>query len=242
MGMARLSGMGFVAAGFALALGCSSNKTVAKVDDSGLSRLNESQMEPVDDARVEEGHAHDAVAKARANEADARARFEVARSERDVAEAQLKRSVAERDMLKKQYADRETIARAANDIDAATQRIRANDLKLEYLKKMIEVATTERSLAEAHLETASAMTEQAKYRAMRKANAPQADAVNGGSLDARVADAQLHEAQLRRVSAEKRTGAVDSYNRWQELDSKVRTLARPENIPVPPPTSGEPTR
>lgn len=240
--MARFTGMGFMAAGLALALGCSSNKTVAKVDDSGLSRLNESQMEPVDDARVEEGHAHDALAKARANEAEARSRFEVGKSERDVAEAQLKRSIAERDMLKKQYADRETVARAANDIDAATQRIHATDLKLEYLKKMIEVASTERQLSEAHLETASALTEQAKYRAMRHANAPQADAVNGGSLDSRVADAQLHEAQLRRASAEQRTAAVDTYNRWQELDSKVRTLARPENIPVPPPTTGEPTK
>src|SRR5437870_8403651 len=80
-----------------VAAACSSEKPVAKVDDSGLARLNESQMEPVDEARIEEGRAHDALAHARANEADARARFEVARSERGVAEAQLKRALAEHD-------------------------------------------------------------------------------------------------------------------------------------------------
>src|SRR3954466_4483662 len=33
-----------------LALACSSQKPAAKLDDSGLARLNESQMEPVDEA------------------------------------------------------------------------------------------------------------------------------------------------------------------------------------------------
>src|SRR6267143_3450604 len=87
-----------------------SQKAPAKLDDSGLSRLNEQQMQPVDDARIEAGRAHDAVARARAAEAEARSRLEVAKSERDVAEAQLKRAVAERDMLKKEYADRARIA------------------------------------------------------------------------------------------------------------------------------------
>src|SRR5438105_13137145 len=79
----------------AVGLGCSQAKPVARVDDSGLARLDERQMEPVDDARVEEGRAHDAVAKARANESEARARLEVAKSERAVDEAQLRRALAE---------------------------------------------------------------------------------------------------------------------------------------------------
>src|SRR5204863_4111681 len=90
--------------GILLAVACSSQKPAARVDDSGLARLNEAQMEPVDEARVEEGRARDALARARASEADGRARLEVARSERSVSEAQLKRAQAEKDLLKRQYA------------------------------------------------------------------------------------------------------------------------------------------
>jgi hypothetical protein len=50
--------------GAVLAIGCAHHQeAVAKVDDSGLSRLNETQMEPVDEARIEEGRANDAVAR-----------------------------------------------------------------------------------------------------------------------------------------------------------------------------------
>ena len=233
---------GVMAGSLALAVGCASNKPVQKVDDSGLSRLNESQMQPVDDARIEEGHAHDALAKARANEAEARSRFEVAKSEHDVAEAQLKRSMAERDMLKKQYADRDAVAHAENDIRGAQERIKATDLKLEYLKRMIEISVTDRQLAEAHVNTAGAVTEQSKYRAMKAGNAPQVEAINGSSIDARVAEAQVKEGQLRKEAADQRSGAVDLYNRWQQMEAQVRTVARPENLPVPAPNVGEPTK
>src|SRR5258705_8985844 len=88
----------------ALVAACShqQQKPQARVDDSGLARLDEQQMQPVDDARVEEGRARDAVARAKANEADARARLAVANTERGVADAQLKRAQAERELLKKQ--------------------------------------------------------------------------------------------------------------------------------------------
>src|SRR5438874_11322175 len=72
------------AAGVLVLAGCAQHREMTKVDDSGLSRLNESQMVPVDDARIEEGRANDAVARARAAEADAKARLEVAKSERSV--------------------------------------------------------------------------------------------------------------------------------------------------------------
>jgi hypothetical protein len=220
----------------------SGQKEVTKVDDSGLHRLNENQMEPVDDARVDQGRAQDAMAKARAAEAEARSRYEVAKSEHDVAEAQLKRSRAEREMLKKQYADRDAMARAENDINGAQQRIKATELKLDYLKKMIDVAATERTLAEAHADTAAALTEQAKYRAMRAGNAPQVQNINGAAIESRVADAQLKEAQLKRNAADQRTAAVDTYNHWQELEAKSKAMARPENMPTPPPAISEPTK
>src|SRR5256885_17190591 len=84
-----------IAIGSALiAVACSSQKPAARMDESGLSRLNESQMEPVDDARGEEGRAHDAAARTRADEADARARLEVARSGRRGARGEPERALA----------------------------------------------------------------------------------------------------------------------------------------------------
>lgn len=223
-----------------IAAACSSQKQAAKVDDSGLARLNEAQMEPVDEARVEEGRSQDALSRARANEADARSRLEVAKSERGVADAQLKRAQAERDLLKKQYADKDKMAAVDQEIAGAQDRIRATDLKLQYMQQMIGVAEAERRLAESHVHTARAMTERAKYRAMKAGNAPQAESVNAGEVDQRVAEAEGQEANLRREVAQRRSGAVDLYNRWQQADARARTLARPSTLSVPPPT-GEPT-
>ena len=228
-------------AGALLAVGCSQNRAMTKVDDSGLSRLNESQMQPVDDARIEEGRANDAVAKARANEADARARLEVAKSEKDVSEAQLKRSMAERDLLKKQYGTPDQMSRAEQDIQSAQDRVKATDYKMQYLGRMITVAETERKASEAHVATAHATTEQAKYRAMKAGNAPQAGAVNVGDLDQQVATARSHEAELQKAAAEQRSEAVALYNRWEQADSSARTLRQPENLSVPPPM-GEPAK
>jgi len=208
---------------------------MTKVDDSGLSRLDETQMAPVDDARIEEGRANDAVARSRAAEADARARFEVAKSERDVSEAQLKRSVAERDLLKKQYAPRDQQVQAEENIQAEQDRIKATDLKIKYLGQLIAVAETERKASEAHVATAHAATEKAKYRAMKAADAPQAGAVNPGDLDQQLAAAQAKEAELQKLAGEQRSASVNLYNQWQQADSRVRTLARPTNIPVPEP-------
>jgi hypothetical protein len=226
-----------------LAFGCTSaNREVVRADDSGLARLNEAQMEPVDNARVEEGHAQDAVAKAKATEADARARLEVAKSEKAVSEAQLKRSLAERDLLKKQYASKDALTRADEEISAAQDRVKATDLKIAYLSQMIGVAEAERKAAEAHLLTAQDKTEQAKYRAMKAGNAPQADVVNGAEIDKRLAEAQGREADYQKQAADRRSRAVDLYNQWQQADSRARTLARPENLPVPPPTMSEPSK
>ena len=57
----------------------------------------------------------------------------------------------------------------------------------------------------------------------------------------RVAEAQVREAQLRKQAADLRASAVDAYNNWQQTDARVRTLARPESIPVPPPTGPDST-
>jgi hypothetical protein len=226
--------------GALMAAACSSQKPVARVDDSGLSRLNESQMEPVDDARVEEGRAHDALAKARANEADARARLEVARSERTVAEAQLKRALAEKDLRKKQYASKDQMAEIDEEIAGAQDRLKASDLKLQYLQQMVSVAEGERKLDETHVVTAQALTEQAKYRAMKNANAPQAGSVNPGEVDHRVATAQAQEANFLKEVSQRRAKAVDLYNRWQAADTNARKLARPSTTTsVPPPPTAE---
>ena len=224
--------------GAALGFACASHKQVAKLDDSGLARLNESQMEPVDTARIEEGRAQDALAKARAAEADARAHVEVAKSERSVADAQMKRAVAQKDLLKKQYASKDQMAQADQEIAAASDRIKAADFKLQYLNQMIGVAESERKAAEAHVQTAQALTEQAKYRAMKAGNAPQAESVNGADLDKRVAELRGNEANFQREAGERRSKAVELYNRWQQADASARSLASsPSTLPVPPPTA-----
>ena len=229
--------MAWAATGMLVLAGCASHqRELTKVDDSGLARLDEGQMGPVDDARIEEGRAQDAVAKAKAAEADAKARLEVAKSEKDVGDAQLKRSIAERDLLKKQYAPRDQVVQAEENIQAEQERIKAIDLKLKYLDQLAKVAAREREATEAHVVTAHAATEKAKYDAMRAANAPQADAVNAGDLQQQLASAQARESELQRKAGEQRSIAVNLYNQWQQADSRVRTLARPTNIDVPPPT------
>ena len=224
----------------ALAACASQHQEAAKIDDSGLARLNEDQMAPVDDARIEVGRAQDAVARGKAAEADARAQVEVAKSDKAVAEAQLKRALAERDLLKKQYAGKDALARSDESVRASQERVKAADLKLQYLNQLVAVRETERKAAEAHVLTAQALTEQAKYRAMKEGKAPQADVVNPGDVDHRVASARSQEANLEKSAADQRTKAVDLYNRWQQADAAVRTLAQPTNLPVPPPVS-EPT-
>jgi chromosome segregation ATPase len=228
--------------GMLLASACSSQKPAAKLDDSGLARLNEAQMEPVDEARVEEGRARDALARARATEADARARLEVARSERAVSEAQLKRATAEKDLLKRQYASKDQMAEIDQEIAGAQDRLKATDLKLQYLQQMIGVAESERRVAEAHVVTTQALTEQSKLRAMKAGNAPEAGSVNAGDVDKRVATAQANEANLLKEVAQRRSNAVDLYNKWQQADASSRTLARPSTLSVPPPTGTEQPR
>ncbi len=224
-----------------VAAACSSQKPVAKVDDSGLARLNDTQMEPVDEARIEEGRAKDDLARARANEADARARLEVAKSDRAVADAELKRALAERDLLKKQYADETQMADVEQEIAASQGRIRASDLKLQYLQQMIGVAEAERGAAEAHVTTTEALTEQAKYRAMKAGNVPQAGSVKAADVDRRVAAAQSRESKALNEVAKRRNAAADLYSRWQQADARTRTLARPTPMPVPPPKDAGPT-
>ena len=227
----------------ALVLSCASGpKPAPKVDDSGLSRLDETQMQPVDDARIEVGRAQDSLARVRANEADAQARLTVAKAEREVADAQLKRALAERDLLKKQYAPQDQLARADEEVRAGQDRIRAADMKRQYLERMVQVAQADRNAAAAHVDTANALVEQAKLRAMRAADVPQAESANSGTIDSRVAESQVREAQLRKEAADLRAGAVDAYNKWQQVDVRVRTLARPEPMPVPPPNETQPTR
>jgi len=128
------------------------------------------------------------------------------------------------------------MAKVEADINASQQRIQAADLKRQYLERMLQVAQAESKLAQSHLKTAEAMTEQAKLRAMRGANVPQAESANAGEIDSRVAQLQSSEAQERKRAADLRASAVNLYNKWQETDSRVRLLARPDSIPVPPPT------
>lgn len=220
-----------------LAAACGGTKKAAvKIDDGALARLNEQQMKPVDEARIEEGRARDFQARAHAGVQDSKAKMDVAKAERDVAAAQLNRAKAELDMLQKQKADTKDILRAKADLQNAQDRVRAADLKIDYLNRMVGIAGLEEQLAAQHAEVAKASTERAKFQALQAAGSNEVRDMNAGEIDRRLADAQLKESQLRKSAADKRVELVDSYNKWQELDSKVRTSPAP--VPSAP---AEPT-
>lgn len=213
-----------------------------RIDNSSLTHLNEQQMQPVDDARIEDGRARDALARAKANETEARTRVEVAKAEKDVSVAQLNRAKAEHDLLVQQKAAPAEQARAAQARKDAEDRVRASDLKIDYLGKMVEVSGKETALADAHAQVTTALVERAKYHALQAGDPNQLQGVDAAKIDAQVAELQVKESNARREAADKRVAAVDSYNRWQELDAKVRTAAAPPNEKLAPPVASQPSQ
>jgi hypothetical protein len=219
----RKLGMGL---GLLLAVGCAHHQE-AKLDDSGLAKLNNDQMGPVDDARLDLGRAQDLASKARANEADAKARVEVAKSEREVAEAQVKRAAAQRDLLKKQYADKDALSQSDADVSAAQEAMKAQDLKLEYLNQNVAACAAERNAAEAHVLTQEALVEQSKYQAMQQGGAPQTASINPAQLDSRLAEARKREADAQKQAIDRRTQAKELHDRWARVDPKAGTMGAP---------------
>jgi hypothetical protein len=223
--------------------GCAHEKKTAqmeRVDDSSMTRLNEEQMQPVDDARIEEGRARDALARAKANESEARTRVEVAKAEKDVAVAQLNRAKAEHDLLLKQKVAPAQQGRAAQARSDAEERVRAADLKIEYLGRMVEVSAKEVALADAHAQVSTAMVERAKVRVLQASDPNQLQGADPAKIEAQVAQLQAQESSARKEAADKHVAAVDSYNRWQELDARVRNAAVPANTKPPPPVASQP--
>ena len=209
---------------------------MTRVDDGALARLNEQQMQPVDDARIEEGRAKDGLARAKLAVADSKAKIEVAKAEREVAVAQLNRTKAEADLLNQQKADLKDIERAKLDAQMAAERVRAVDLKIDYLNKTIGIANLEQEVATQHAIVAQEVTERAKYQALQQGQPNQVRDINPASLDSQLANAQAKEAQLRKQAADQRVALVEVYNKWQELDAKVRSAPAPQNSPPPQPT------
>ena len=222
--------------------GCAHEQKTAmeRIDDSSMTRLNEEQMQPVDDARIEEGRARDALARAKANESEARTRVEVAKAEKDVAVAQMNRAKAEHDLMVKQKGAPPEHARAAQARTDAEDRVRAADLKIEYLGKMVEVSAKEVALADAHAQVSTAMVERAKTRVLQVSDPNQLQGVDPPKLEAQVAQLQAQESSARKEAADKRVAAVDSYNRWQELDARLRNAVVPVNAKPPPPVASQP--
>jgi hypothetical protein len=210
-----------------LLAGCSHEKPVQTIDNGALVRLSEGQMQPVDDARVEEGRARDNVARAAAGVQEAKAKIEIAKAERDVATAQQKRTQAELEMLQKQKADATDIDRAKQDLTIAQQRVQAVDFKLDYLSRSVGISQGEQRVAEQHAQVAAAAVEKAKFGALHAADPNQVRDINVGVIDQRLAEAQSREAQLRKDVADQRVELVESYNKWQDLDAKVRTAPPP---------------
>jgi hypothetical protein len=229
------------ALGLAVLVGCAHDKQAAteRVDSSSMTKLNEQQMQPVDNARVEEARAQDALARAKASEAEAHTRVAVAKAERDVSTAQLNRAKAERDLLTQQKASPGEVARASANTKTAEDRVHASDLKIDYLNKMIGVAERETHLADLHAQAQAAMVERAKYQALAAADPNQIQGVNGARIESQIASLQAAEATARKEAADKRVEAVDSYNKWQEMDARVRTAAVHDMSMPPSPTSDQ---
>ena len=242
----RIAGWWGAGAAFGVAalLGCAHGNqqsgALEHIDNSSLTRLNEQQMQPVDDARIEQGRAADALARAKANENEAHTRVEVAKAERDVATAQLNRYKAEHDLLVQQKAAPADQARAAEAQKTADERLKAANLKIDYLNKMIGVSAQETALAEKHAEVTAALIERAKYQVLQSSDPNQLQGVNGPKIEAQLANLQLEEANLRKQTADKRVAAVDSYNQWQELDAKVKTEAASTPNTPPAPVNSQP--
>jgi hypothetical protein len=172
-----------------------------------MTRLKEEEMQPVDDARIEEGRARDALARAKANESESRTRLEVAKAEKDVAVAQLNRAKAEHELLQKQKAPPEQQARAAQARKDAEERVRAADLKIEYLTKMVEVSGKEVALADAHAQVSTAMVERAKARVLQASDPNQLQGVDAAKIEAQIAQLQAQESSARKEAADKRVTA-----------------------------------
>ena len=222
---------------------CGSNKAAVKVDDGALAKLNEQQMQPVDDARIEEGRARDQLARARLAVQDAKAKVDVSKAERDVAVAQQNRAKAEHDMLTRQKADTADIMRAQLDAQNGGERIKATDMKLDYLHRMVDITQLEEQLAAQHAEVAKAITDRAKFKALEAAKSNEVRGINPAEVDARLADAQQKEANLRKHAADKRVELVEIYNKWQEVDARMRSVPERAITPPPAPTSpSEPQR
>jgi hypothetical protein len=222
--------------------GCAHEKTaqMERIDDSSMTRLNEQQMQPVDDARIEEGRARDALARAKANDSEARTRVEVARAEKDVAVAQLNRAKAEHDLMVKQKVAPDEHGRAALARKDAEDRVGAADLKIEYLGRMVEVSSKEVALADAHAKVSTAMVERAKARVLQTSDPNQLQGVDAAKMEAQFVQLQAQESNARKEAADKRVAAVDSYNRWQEMDARARNATVPVNTKPPPPVASQP--
>ena len=174
---------------------------------------------------------------------DTKAKVDVAKAERDVAVAQQNRAKAEHDMLTRQKADTKDLMRAQLDAQNGGERVKGVDLKLDYLNRMVGVVELEEKLAAQHAEVAKATTDRAKFKALEAAGSNEIRGLNPAEVDARLADAQLKEANLRKQAADKRVELVDTYNKWQELDSRLRSTPERANPPPPAPmTPTEPPR
>jgi len=228
----------------ALVGACGGSKPApTKIDDGALARLNEGQMQPVDEARIEEGRARDQLARAHAAVQDAKAKVDVTKAERQVAVAQQNRAKAEYDMLNRQKADTADLLRAKMDAQNAGERVKAVDLKIDYLNRTVGVVQLEEQVAQQHAVVAQAGTERAKFQALHAAGSNEVRGVNAGEADARLAEAQSKEAQLRKTAADRRVELVESYNRFQEVDARLRT--QPASTPAPtaaPVMPSSPTR
>jgi len=195
-------------------------------------------MEPVDSARVEE--AAPGLTGQGAGARGGRPRAPGGGEERAWrGDAQLKRRSPSGTLLKKQYASKDKLAEIDQEVAASQDRVHASDLKSQYLQLMIIVAERSGSWPKRRAHGAGA-DRAGQAQAMRAGNVPEAASVNAGDIDQRVGGSAGAEASIRREIAQRRSNAVDVYNRWQQATRAPELSPARRRCRFRP--TGEPTR
>jgi hypothetical protein len=225
--------------GLAIAVGllsaCGTSKPAA-IDRSAVAKLSDAQMRPIDDARTSEAHAVDQVASAKQAKTDAANQVAVAKADVDVANAELKKAKADLDAVTAQKADNQTIAMAKAAIDVADLKVKSQERRVTYLKDLADLADLRQDAASAHLTTAQAATEKAKFDSLAAAGSTEVQNKQVDDYEENLARAEAAEANVKKKLADSHLDAVTDFHKWQELVRKLRA-AGVESPSAPLPSS-----
>ncbi len=227
------------AAGLAMAMGmlgsCGTSKP-ATIDRGAVAKLSDAQMRPIDDARTSEAHAVDQVASAKQAKTDAANQVSVAKADVEVANAEFKKAKADLDAVTAQKADNQSLAMARAAVDVAELKVKSQERRVTYLKDLADLAALRQDAATAHLTTAQAATEKAKFDSLAAAGSTEVQNKQVDDYEENLARAEATEANVKKKLADSHLDAVTDFHKWQELVRKLKA-AGVESPSAPLPSS-----